>query len=171
MKRTLLCFSAITNTNQGLKGTLSPPAVNDGLESDTWYQVSAVSERAQGVFGEPVYAVAKTHREPARVVDTTVSPVPVSTDALAVMMRLDCSSAPMNEACGIMRYATYLEIDAACAMERAMNGSRNENVLVGRGRSGDSASCTSFTAQRQDPEHVGCLYPLEFAFSAARELT
>lgn len=88
----------------------SPLPVDDGLESDTWYQVSAVSERAQGVFSEPVYAAAKTHRDPARVVDTTLSPVPGSTDSLAVMITLDCSSAPTNEACGIMRCIRYLEM-------------------------------------------------------------
>lgn len=102
--------SARHQQNQGLKGMRSPLPVNDGLESDTWYQVSAVSERAQGVFSEPVYAVTKTHRDPARVVETTVSPVPGSTDSLVVMMRLDCSSAPTNEACGIMRYTRYLEV-------------------------------------------------------------
>lgn len=111
MKRTLAYFSVLTNKTQGPKGTRSALPVNDGLESDTWYQVSAVSERTQGVFGEPVYAVVKTHRDPARVVDASVLAVPGSTDSLAVMARLDCSSAPTNEACGIMRYRGYLEIE------------------------------------------------------------
>lgn len=95
----------------------SPLPVNDGLESDTWYQVSAVSERAQGVFGEPVYAVAKTHRDPARVVDATVSPIPGSTDSLAVMIRLDCSSAPTNGACGILRYRGHPQVEAQISVK------------------------------------------------------
>lgn len=95
----------------------SPLPVNDGLESDTWYQVSAVSERAQGVFGEPVYAVAKTHRDPARVVDATVSPIPGSTDSLAVMIRLDCSSAPTNGACGVLRYRGHQQVEAQISVK------------------------------------------------------
>lgn len=87
----------------------SPLPTIDDLESDTWYQVSAVSERAVGVFSEPVYATTKTHREPARVINQGVSPVPGSTDSLAMMVRLDCSSAPMNEACGLLRYTRRLE--------------------------------------------------------------
>lgn len=87
----------------------SPLPTIDDLESDTWYQASLISERAVGVFSEPVYAIAKTHREPPRVIDKTVSPVQGSTGSLAVMVRLDCSSAPMNEECGLLRYIRHLE--------------------------------------------------------------
>lgn len=95
----------------------SPLPTIDDLESDTWYQVSAISERAVGVFSEPVYAVAKTHREPARVIDSRVSPVQGSTDSLAMMVRLDCSSAPINEACGLLRY-TWNFGEAVCSTKR-----------------------------------------------------
>ncbi|CAM9385152.1 unnamed protein product, partial [Scytosiphon promiscuus] len=89
---------------EGLKGIRSPLPVIDNLDSDTWYQVSAVSERAEGVFGEPVHAVAKTHREPARVMDTKASSVQGSTDSISLLTTLDCSSAPTNEACGLLSY-------------------------------------------------------------------
>lgn len=89
---------------QGLKGLRSPHPINDGLASDTWYQVSAISERAEGVFCEPVYAVVKTHREPARVMEMAAKPVKGSTDSLVLLVRLDCSSAPTDEACGLLRY-------------------------------------------------------------------
>ncbi|CAM9358757.1 unnamed protein product [Ectocarpus sp. 13 AM-2016] len=89
---------------EGLKGVRSSLPINDDLESDTWYQVSAVSERAEGVYSQPVYAVAKTHREPARVLDWKTTPVHGSTDSLSLLISLDCSSAPTHEACGILRY-------------------------------------------------------------------
>lgn len=90
-------------TSQGLKGVRIPHPVNENLESDTWYQISAVSERAQGVFCEPVFAVAKTHREPARVIEIAGNPVQGSTDSINLHLKLDCSSTPTNEACGLLR--------------------------------------------------------------------
>lgn len=80
-----------------------PHPVNEGLESDTWYQISAVSERTEGVFCEPVFTVAKTHREPARVIEIAGNPVQGSTDSINLHLRLDCSSTPTNEACGLLR--------------------------------------------------------------------
>lgn len=90
---------------QGLKGERSPGQIRDGLESNTWYQVSAVVERAEGVFSDPVYAKVKTHREPARVMEVAAQPVQGSTDSVALLVRLDCSSAPIiSEACGLLRW-------------------------------------------------------------------
>lgn len=92
---------------QGLKGERSPGQVCDGLESNSWYQVSAVAERAEDVFSEPIYAVVKTHREPARVMEIAAHPVPGSTDSLALLFRLDCSSASIiSEACGLLRWGS-----------------------------------------------------------------
>ena len=88
---------------QGLRGVRMPHPVNEGLESDTWYQISAVSERTEGVFCEPVFTVAKTHREPARVIEIAGNPVQGSTDSINLHLRLDCSSTPTNEACGLLR--------------------------------------------------------------------
>ncbi|CAM9138972.1 unnamed protein product, partial [Hapterophycus canaliculatus] len=89
---------------EGLKGLRSPLPIVDNLDSDAWYQVSAVSERAEGVFSEPVYAVAKTHREPAGLIDTKVSPVQGSTNSISLLTTLDCSSTRINEACGFLSY-------------------------------------------------------------------
>lgn len=100
----LSCVSSpLSPIGQGLNGVRSPLPINGDLESDTWYQVSAVSERAEGVYSQPAYAVAKTHREPARVLDWKATPVHGSTDSLSLLIRLDCSSAPTHEACGILR--------------------------------------------------------------------
>lgn len=88
----------------------SPFPIIDNLESDTWYQVSAVSERAEGVFGEAVHAVAKTHREPARVIETVVSSVQGSTNSISLLTTLDCSSAPTNQACGLLRCRRFFAL-------------------------------------------------------------
>lgn len=93
----------LASPRQGLKGELSPRPVNDGLESDTWYQISTVSERGEGVFSEAVYAIVKTHRESARVMEMAVKPAPGSTTSLELWVTLDCSSAPTSEACGLLR--------------------------------------------------------------------
>lgn len=87
-----------------LKGNRSPGTIINNLEDDTWYQVSAVAERAEGVFSEPVFAVVKTHREPAPVTETTAKPLQGTIDSLTLFFRLDCSAALTGEVCGLLRF-------------------------------------------------------------------
>lgn len=89
---------------KGLKGERSPGTIIDNLEGDTWYQVSAVAERADGVFSEPIFSVVKTHREPPSLIEVTAKPLQRTTDSLALLFRLDCSASPMGEVCGLLRY-------------------------------------------------------------------
>lgn len=91
---------------QGLKGNRSAGTISD-LEDDTWYQVSAVAERAEGVFSEPVFTVVKTHREPPTVTETAAKPRQGTIDSLTLFFRLDCSAAPPGEVCGLLRFEGY----------------------------------------------------------------
>lgn len=101
----VFCCSHGLRIPQGLKGEHSPRTVIESLESDTWYQVSAVSERATGVFSRPSFTVARTHREPARLMDLIAAPVQGSTNSLRLRFRLDCSVVPTREMCGKSRWA------------------------------------------------------------------
>lgn len=98
MRTSAHCFR-----HQGLKGERSPRIVHDGLDDDTWYQVSAVAERNEGVFSKPVFTVVKTHRDPAGILETAVKPLQGSTDSLVLLFRLDCSASPTCEVCGLLR--------------------------------------------------------------------
>lgn len=95
-----LLFS--NDSRQGLKGQSSALLIED-LDSNSWYQISAVAERAEGIFSAPVYAMVQINREPPRILEATAQPVTGSVQSLALLVMLDCSSSPASETCSFLR--------------------------------------------------------------------